>query len=163
MEEIERISRRLEWKRDAGGRLSALMDAAADQHTLQAEKSVAELFREHGMNVNTRVNKSKWVGIQRVRQYLKKRPAFDAEKWPQGKPALFIFATCPMMIKEIKQYRWRADGESEEPVKKDDHAMDELRYYIMHRGEATQSGCGQEGPILKHKKLLAKRLNNRRR
>ena len=86
MAEIEEISRVLDWKRDSGGRLSALMDAAADQHTLQAEKSVAELFRELGMNVNTRVNKSKWAGIQRVRQYLKRRPCFDQERWPEGKP-----------------------------------------------------------------------------
>ncbi len=164
MEEIERISRSLHWKRDAGGRLTALMDAAADQHTLQAEKSVAELFRELGMNVNTRVNKSKWAGIQRVRQYLRRRPCFDRERWPEGKPSLFIFSTCPMIIKEIKQYRWRADGETEEPVKKDDHAMDELRYYLMHRGEpGGVSALLTEGPILQHKKRLARRLNERRR
>ncbi len=164
MEEIEEISRVLDWKRDSGGRLSALMDAAADQHTLQAEKSVAELFRELGMNVNTRVNKSKWAGIQRVRQYLKKRDAFDKERWPEGKPSLFIFDCCPMMIREIKQYRWRLDGESEEPVKKDDHAMDELRYYLMHRGEIAQTGSVlREGAILAHKKKLAKKLGRGRR
>ena len=163
MEIIEQISRRLDWKRDGSGRLIALMDAAADQHTLQAEKSVAELFREQGLNVNTRVNKSKWVGIQRVRQYLKRRPCFDQERWPEGKPGLFIFSTCPMMIREIKQYRWKSEGEAEEPVKKDDHAMDELRYYLMHRGEpAGTGGALQEGPILQHKKMLARRLNERR-
>lgn len=164
MEEIERISRGLGWKRDGAGRLTALMDAAADQHTLQAEKSVAELFRELGLNVNTRVNKSKWAGIQRVRQYLKKRPSFDEERWPEGKPSLFIFSTCPMMIREIKQYRWRADGEAEEPIKKDDHAMDELRYYLMHRGEPAGVNCLlNDGPVVRHKKLLAKRLSQRRR
>ncbi|MBQ2955684.1 MAG: terminase family protein [Clostridia bacterium] len=164
MEAIERISKGLEWKRDGSGRLTALMDAAADQHTLQAEKSVAELFREMGLNVNTRVNKSKWAGIQRVRQYLKKRPCFDRERWPEGKPGLFIFSTCPMMIREIKQYRWKADGEADEPVKKDDHAMDELRYYLMHRGEPAGSAAVlREGPILQHKKKLARRLNERRR
>ena len=163
MEAIEEISRELGWKRDGHGRLSCLMDAAADQHTLQAEKSVAELFREQGMNVNTRVNKSKWAGIQRVRQYLRRRPAQDRERWPEGKPALFIFSSCPMMIREIKQYRWKADGEAEEPVKKDDHAMDELRYYLMHRGEALPGGLMREGPILTHKKKLARRLTERRR
>ena len=163
MEVIEEISRALEWKRDGSGRLSCLMDAAADQHTLQAEKSVAELFREQGLNVNTRVNKSKWAGIQRVRQYLRRRPCMDRERWPDGKPALFIFSCCPMMIKEIKQYRWKTDGETEEPVKKDDHAMDELRYYLMHRGEAAPGGFMREGPILAHKKKLARRLTERRR
>ncbi len=159
MEAIEEISRSLHWKRDTGGRLSALMDAAADQHTLQAEKSVAELFREQGLNVNTRVNKSKWAGIQRVRQYLRRRPALDSERWKDGKPALFIFSSCPMMIREIKQYRWRLEGDGEEPVKKDDHAMDELRYYLMYRGEIGASeGVLQEGAVVKHKKMLARRL-----
>ena len=162
MEEIERISRELDWKRDGSGRLSALMDAAADQHTLQAERSVAELFREKGLNVNTRVNKSKWAGIQRVRQYLKPRPAMDGERWPRGKPRLFIFKTCPMMIREIKRYRWKGEGE-EEPVKKDDHAMDELRYYLMRREEGGGSENRAEGMILAHKKRLARRLEAGRR
>ena len=101
---------------------------------------------------------------QEIRQYLKKRPSFDQARWPEGKPSLFIFSTCPMMIKEIKQYRWRADGENEEPVKKDDHAMDELRYYLMHRGQPNGvNALLSEGPILQHKKMLAKRLNERRR
>lgn len=163
MADIDRISRELEWKRDGYGRLDALMDAAADQHTLQAEKSVAELFREKGLNVNTRVNKSRWAGIQRVKQYLRRRPCFDKARWPEGKPALFIFRTCPMMIREFKQYRWKADGENEEPVKKDDHAMDELRYYLMQRCDAVRMEDAREGPILAHKKRLAKRLKERRR
>ena len=33
------------------------------------------------------------------------------------------------MIREIKGYFW---GNGDLPVKRDDHAMDELRYYIMH-------------------------------
>lgn len=32
------------------------------------------------------------------------------------------------MIREFKGYRW---GDGESPVKRDDHAMDELRYYAM--------------------------------
>lgn len=87
----------------------------------------------------------------------------DRERWPDGKPALFIFSCCPMMIREMKQYRWRADGETEEPVKKDDHAMDELRYYLMHRGDPTTSEGVREGPILAHKKKLARRLMESRR
>ena len=166
MREIERISRELGWKRDISGNLSALMDAAADQHTLQAEKSVAELFREHGLNVNTRVNKSKWAGIQRVKSYLELKPHFDERRWPKGKPKLFIFKTCPMMIKEIKQYRWKEnDGTSdrEEPMKKDDHAMDELRYYLMSHGEPYHEERAVVSPLLEHKKRLARRLTRRRR
>ena len=69
-----------------------------------------------------------------------------------------------MMIREIKQYRWKSEGEAEEPVKKDDHAMDELRYYLMHRGEIAQTGSVlREGAILAHKKKLAKKLGRGRR
>jgi phage terminase large subunit-like protein len=162
MEQIEEISRELHWKRDGSGRLSALMDAAADQHTLQAEKSVAELFRAQGLNVNTRVNKSKWAGIQRVRQYLRLRDTFDRERWKKGKPALFIFNCCPMMISEIKQYRWKLEGDNEEPVKRDDHAMDELRYYLMYRGEiGAAESTAQDSAVIRHKKMLAKRLHRK--
>ena len=155
MREIERISRELGWKRDADNRLCALMDAAADQHALQSERSVAELFREQGLNVNTRVNKSKWAGIQRVKQYLEPRPHWDVKRWPEGRPALFIFRTCPMMIREIKKYRWKED--EDEPVKRDDHAMDELRYYLMSRPAAHEERCSEDSQVVKHKKKLAAR------
>ena len=49
-----------------------------------------------------------------------------------GETKLFIFNTCKNLIREIKGYRW---GKGESPVKVDDHSMDELRYYIMHRPE----------------------------
>lgn len=157
MREIDRISRELHWKRDGDGRLGALMDAAANQHALQSEKTVAELFREQGLNVNTRVNKSKWAGIQRVKQALEKRPHPDEERWPEGKPGLFIFSSCPMMIREIKQYRWKEDESEETPVKRDDHAMDELRYFVMSRPEA-HTRPEEISPVTQHKKRLAKRL-----
>ena len=36
------------------------------------------------------------------------------------------------MVREIKSYYW---GSNDAPTKKDDHALDELRYYIMSRPE----------------------------
>ena len=36
------------------------------------------------------------------------------------------------MIREIKGYFW---GNNDAPIKRDDHSMDELRYYIMSRPE----------------------------
>ena len=79
---------------------------------------MAQLFYENGVSVNTRVDKNVWTGVQRVKSYLTKR---------EGRPGLFIFRSCPEMIREIKGYRY---GDGESPVKKDDHAMDELRYFI---------------------------------
>ena len=43
---------------------------------------------------------------------------------------LYIFASCVNLIREMKNYFW---GEGENPIKKDDHALDELRYYIMSK------------------------------
>ena len=165
MRAIEQISNEIDWKRDVRGHLSCIMDAAADQHSLQNERSVAELFRECGMNVNTNVNKSKWAGIQTVKQYLEGRPHWDEERWPNGKPRLFIFSTCTAMIKEIKAYRWKENqtGNREEPIKKNDHAMDDLRYYLMSRPEANKPSSDFVNPLLEHKKKLAKRLKKERR
>ena len=105
------------------------------------------------------MNKSKWAGIQRVKQALEKRPHFDTARWPEGKPGLFIFSSCPMMIREMKQYRWKED--EEEPVKRDDHAMDELRYFIMSRPEPHAPERIPDSMVVRHKKRLAK--ENRRR
>jgi phage terminase large subunit len=165
MRAIEQVSREIDWKRDVRGHLSCIMDAAADQHSLQNERSVAELFREAGMNVNTNVNKSKWAGIQTVKQYLEPRPHPDEKRWPTGKPRLFIFSTCTMMIKEIKAYRWKENptGSREEPIKKNDHAMDNLRYYIMSKPEAHKQSSDFVNPLLEHKRKLAKRLKKERR
>lgn len=115
---IKEISARLGWKRDKFGQLSALMDSAANQRTLAGLKSVAELFGEQGISVNTRVDKSMYTGINKVKAMLKPL---------NGPPKLYIFSSCVNMLREIKGYFW---GNGETPVKKDDHAMDELRYYI---------------------------------
>ena len=64
-----------------------------------------------------------------------------------------------MMIREIKQYRWKLEGDSEEPIKRDDHAMDELRYYLMYRGEiGAAESAAQDSTVIRHKKMLARRL-----
>ena len=36
------------------------------------------------------------------------------------------------MIREFKSYFW---GNADNPIKKDDHSLDELRYFIMSRPE----------------------------
>ena len=71
--------------------------------------------------MNTNVNKDVFSGIERVKSYLNVK---------NGLPNLYIFDCCPNMIREFKGYFW---GSGESPVKRDDHAMDELRYYLMSR------------------------------
>ena len=115
---IKEISSLLNWQTDKFGRLTVLMDSAANQRTLNGQRSVAELFYEQGITVNTRVNKNLYTGINKVKAMLKPLNA---------PPKLYVFSSCVNMIREIKGYFW---GSGDAPVKRDDHAMDELRYYV---------------------------------
>lgn len=114
---IKRISENIGWVAGFGGKISAYIDSAANQRTLAYSKSVAELFYENGINVNTNVNKDLFTGINRVKSYFKNNK-------------IFIFENCVNLIRELKSYRW---GNEDAPIKSDDHALDELRYYIMTR------------------------------
>jgi len=138
---IKEISASLGWHTDGQGRIEALIDSAANQRTLAAEKSVAELFYEQGILVNTRVNKDLFAGINRVKR------AFSAKK-------LFIFKNCVNLIRELKGYWW---GKGDVPVKKDDHALDELRYYVTSR-PAPPLLKAEPTDIQKDKERLARRL-----
>ena len=76
---------------------------------------MAQLFYELGIAVNTKVDKDIFTGIARVKQYFKQRK-------------IFIFKNCVNLIRELKGYWW---GKGDAPVKRDDHALDELRYFVM--------------------------------
>ena len=145
---IKNICDRLGWKRSHMGYIEALIDSAANQKTLASEKSVTELFADFGIMVNPNVNKDLFSGINRVKSFIK-----NAE----GKSRLFIFRTCVNMIREIKGYFW---GSGENPIKKDDHSLDELRYYIMTKPENTKQI--QKSIVEKDKERLYRRLIQRR-
>ena len=49
---------------------------------------------------------------------------------------------------------WKED--EEEPVKRDDHAMDELMYFIMSRPEPHLPERIPESMVVRHKKRLVK-------
>jgi hypothetical protein len=148
---IKEICEKLEWEKDFSGRYRALIDSAAGQRTLASQKSVAELFYDFGISVNMNVNKDVFSGISRVKTYLK-----NAE----GKTRLFIFKNCPNMIREFKSYFW---GEGDSPRKQDDHAMDELRYYIMSRPEPAVKKTVISPLEADLKKRIRKNMNSRKR
>ncbi len=149
---IKEISARLGWAKDGGGRIRALIDSAANQKTLSALKSVSELFYEQGINVNPNVNKDLFSGIARVKQYLK--PA-------SGKPKLYVFKNCVNLIRELKNYRW-GTGDGDAPKKIDDHALDELRYYVMTKPEGS-APKREKTLIEKDKERLFRKILNERR
>lgn len=145
-EMIKAIAKRLNWKTDSGGRICSLIDSAANQKTLASLKSVTELFYENGINVNPHVNKDVFTGISRVKQYFKEK-------------RLYIFRNCPHLIRELKGYWW---GKDDTPVKRDDHALDELRYFIMSRPK-TEKPAHVMTEVEKDKEKLMRRLRRRRR
>ncbi|MBQ4098731.1 MAG: terminase family protein [Clostridia bacterium] len=138
---IKDISEQIGWRKDGKGRLTAIIDSAANQKTLASVKSVTELFYEHGIMANPNVNKDLFSGIARVKEYFKN-------------DKIFIFKTCVNLIRELKTYRW---GKGDLPIKRDDHCVDELRYFIMTRpsGEKPKE---KQSEIAKDKQRLAKRL-----
>lgn len=145
---IKRISSLLGWKTDGRGRICALIDSASNQKTLASAKSVSDLFYERGILVNTNVNKDVFAGISRIKSYLARG---------NGKPDIYIFSTCVNMIDEFKSYSF---GEGDKPVKRDDHCMDELRYYIMNRPEPAKREKEFISPV-KADKL--RRIRNKKR
>ena len=134
--------KQLNWPTGFNGKINALIDSAANQKTLASPKSVSELFYDYGINVNTNVNKDLFSGISRVKSYLKNA---------KNEAKLFIFSTCVNMIREIKAYWW---GNADVPIKKDDHAMDDLRYYIMSRPEAHDEEKQKPTLVQMHKERL---------
>ena len=101
--------------------MCSLIDSAAKQKTLSGVQSVAELFYERGILVNPDVDKDLFAGIARVKGYLRR---------DNGLPNIYIFSCCTQLIREIKGYFW---GNGDAPRKADDHALDEMRYYLMSR------------------------------
>ena len=52
---------------------------------------------------------------------------------------LVICQPCKDAIREFSLYRWE-DGGSERPVKEQDHAMDDLRYFVMYCEQEEKPG-----------------------
>ncbi|MBR2220907.1 MAG: terminase family protein [Clostridia bacterium] len=149
-EKIKEICASLNWHTGFGGRIEALIDSASNQRTLASTKSVSELFFDLGIAVNPRVNKDLFAGINVVKSYLKSA---------SGETRIFIFKNCVNMIREIKGYFW---GNGDAPIKRDDHAMDELRYYLMHKN-AMQDKSLKKTVVQKNKESLYRKIRRENR
>ena len=148
-EKIRAKCAELGWKSDRSGRYRALIDSAANQRTLSGTRSVSALFSERGVLTDTRVNKDLYSGINTVKSYL---------KGDGGGPRLYIFKSCVNLIRELKTYTW---GEEDTPVKRDDHCLDELRYYLMTAPKG-KTAPDVPGEVRRDKERLAAALTGRR-
>ena len=107
-----------------------------------------------GIAVNPNVNKDIFSGINRVKAQL-----MSAD----GKPRLFVFSSCVNLIREFKTYSW---GAGDLPKKYDDHALDELRYYLQSKPRpCSPSSLPEPSAITRDKlrlsrKAVFERLNN---
>lgn len=104
----------------------------------EVEYSVIEDFEDNGWEFEPG-NNDVANGITRIREYLQIDGA--------GKSHIYIFKDkCPNLFREFTNYKYkenteqtkRQKNESEEPVKKDDHAVDALRYMVMTRPATPQ-------------------------
>ncbi len=142
---IKKISEEIGWHKDFKGNLKGIIDSAANQKTLAYSKSVAELFYENGISVSTNVNKDLFSGINRVKSYFKNNK-------------IFIFKNCVNMIRELKGYRW---GNNDLPIKREDHSLDELRYFIMTRPHKDRPNS-QMSEVAKDKQKLIRKARRSR-
>ena len=95
-----------------------LMDSAAKNMVFGMEEDVVTQFRKQGLEIYTNVNKSVQFGIMRLKALFKNA---------DGERKLFVMKSCTNLIREIRSYYW---GDSERPVKKNDHCIDALRYFV---------------------------------
>ena len=107
--------------------------------------AAARGMNERGINVNANVDKNLFAGIARVKSYL---------KGENGKPRLYIFENCVNLIRELKGYFW---GEGDVPKKRDDHALDELRYYLMTKPRAASAATAMTAVQRDKERLIRRR------
>lgn len=119
----------------------------------EIQYSILEEFEDNGWDFELGQNDVN-AGITRIREYFK----IDEN----GESNLYIFKDkCPNLCRELQNYRYkeykefmgRFKNESEEPVKKDDHGPDALKYMIL-----TQPQAPKEAP--KPKTRIQKDIEN---
>jgi hypothetical protein len=74
-------------------------------------------------------------------------------------PNLYIFSCCTELIKELKGYYW---GSGDAPKKVDDHALDEMRYYLMSKPK-KQPAAPQKSPVQIDKEKRIRKVVDKRR
>lgn len=107
-------------------------------------------YIENGIPFITGNNDVK-AGIMRVSGYFRGLPVGEG-KYRQR---FYVTKNCVNFLYEIKRYRWSVWAEKkarfdrnkkEEPHKKDDHAMDTLRYMVMSRPQMDDGTYKPESP-----------------
>ena len=114
--------------------------------------SIIDEYRDYGLRFEPADN-SLLAGINRVNEYFK-----------SGK--LKIFKNCLNTLREVENWKWQKvkpgveRNAPEEPVDKDDHTCDCLRYLLMSRQSASEfkseERLGENSPMAKVRELKAR-------
>lgn len=108
-----------------------ICDIAGNQEREQSGISNVEWFKNKGIKFQFRTAAIQ-ATVSLVRSYIRNT---------KGIARLFVDEVkCPKLVDNIRNYSYpQKDGiiTNENPVKKDDDAVDALRYYIMNRHDAT--------------------------
>lgn len=108
---------------DEDGRVKIIGTAARREHVGAASVSdwdASERADLQRCGIRTRrANKDILPGIRTVAEFLRVQG--------DGRPRLFIHPRCVHLIQELESYQWGANAE---PVDKDNHAVDALRYML---------------------------------
>lgn len=100
-------------------------DIAGSQEREQTGKSNIKWFKERGINFKTRTSAITY-GISIVRSFIKSY---------KGQTKFYVSSQCKKSIDGLKQYRYpEKDGiiQNENPIKKDDDAVDMIRYFFVN-------------------------------
>lgn len=81
--------------------------------------SFIEVIQRHGVYTVRRADNNVIDGIRKTSQALKNRE-------------IVICDTCTDAIREFSLYRWDENKPSDTVVKRDDHAMDDIRYFVSY-------------------------------
>ena len=125
----------------------AVIDSASSAKNLASEKTVAQLFKDSGIEVEQCAPKNVFGDVFTIKSLFA-----DAT----GTRRLFIFKNCVHLIKELRSYYW---GDDERPVKKNDHCIDALRYAITAMEREIKP---RASPLLDKKRELIRRNNEQR-
>lgn len=134
------------------GPIRGYADPAMKQRNPLNGNSVITEYRRLGIPLIPS-NNDVQTGLARMMGYL------NHGKW-------FITEDCPNLIREMRRYRWKTreskklqekHGNYDEPHKKDDHAVDDCRYFFMSRPQLAPNPVTKD--FTSQKRMLQAFLN----
>ena len=118
----------------------SVMDASTFRHESATGRTITDVYREHGLILTRALRNKVHSGIARLRNMLQPRSSLKHPVLPRTPGCrLYVCAHCVPLIKEFMAYRF-PEGGGEDPIDKDNHAIDALRYLVMHHPNAAEEG-----------------------